>query len=365
MAHLGFTRTVYKSGSADKAAARIEYITGHTIMPLDQTTRELRYLTEGREDLVKEGTRNLPTWAASAHAYFAAAERYEGGGEHRQYNAFEEWKILLPYELSRAQNEALVEDLLDTIVGTALPCTYAFHEPRTLSGSRPQPHIHLLLSARRNDEHVRTVETHFKRHNRTHPERGGAQKDETFRALGAVKAHRLMISDIVNLHLEMHGQGARVHPDSLQARGIDRTPEPKLLPSESQKYREKGIKTERVQDVLAIRQARATQPPREQNNARQYWEQRKAFLGITRDMPHAQKLAHILLKRHGRPDRVPVRYRTLLQQPPSRTQEPRRERGGQVQRLARVLVAQLDDTRAQGTLRVRLHEPEQGQGMGI
>lgn len=363
MAHLNFTRTVYKSGRTGKAMARIEYITGHKVTPLDQTTRELRYLTEGREDLVQEGTRNLPGWAATAHAYFAAAERYEGGGEKRQYNAFEEWKITLPYELSRTQNAALVEGLLDTIAGTALPCTYAFHEPQTLNGSRPQPHIHLLLSARRNDAHVRTAETHFKRYNRAHPERGGAQKDPAFGVLGAVKASRLMISDVLNLHLERHGQIARVHPDSLQARGIDREPEPKLLPSESAAYRTNGVVSPALATVLAIRQARATAPPREQNNARQYWEQRKAFLGITRDMPHDQKLAHILLKRHGTVERVPVRYRALLQ--PSRAPRQMPERAGQFQRLTRVLIAQREDTHAQGRLRVRLHEPGRDQGIGI
>ena len=59
-----------------------------------------------------------------------------------------------------------------------------------------------------------TPEQHFKRYNREHPERGGAQKDDAFRHRGAIKAHRVLITDILNVHLEYAGQAARVHPDS-------------------------------------------------------------------------------------------------------------------------------------------------------
>jgi MobA/MobL family len=313
--------------------------------------------------LVKEVTGNMPVWAAgSAHTYFAAAEHYERlslGNAQRRGIAFEEWKIMLPHELSRAQNEGLMTHLLDVIAGEALPYMAAFHEPKAMDG-KPQPHIHLLISARRNDEHARTAEQHFRRFNRKEPARGGAQKDPAFWHQGAVRLHRLMISDVLNLHLEQHGHAARVHPEALKARGIVREPEPRLLPSESNAYRTHKQVSTKLAEVFQSRQARATQPPREQNNARQYWEARKAFLGITRDLPHDQKLAHILLKRHGRIERVPTRYRALLtREAPVR----RRERITQGARLARVLVAQLEDTRAQGTLRVRLHDLERESGM--
>ena len=363
MAHLGFARTVYKSGSNGKAAARIAYITGRMATPLDFATRQLVYLTQGREDLVKEGTGNLPVWAQDAQAYFSAAEKFEG----KDRVAFEEWKITLPHELTREQNEALVDDLLATIAGTSLPYTYAFHEPRTLSDARPQPHMHLLISARRTDEYARSAETHFKLWQAKSPERGGARKDPAMNAKGAVKMHRLMISDMLNMHLELNGQVARVHPDSLKARGIQREPEPKMSPGESRAYREEGIKSRRVQTVLDIREERATQPPLEQNNARQYWEQRKAFLGITRAMSQPEKIAHILLRRHGNVARVPARYRPLVEYKHSRQQS--RQAGQEtpsvsqrMQRLARQLAH--DEEAAGGPLRVRLHAQEQEQGMG-
>jgi hypothetical protein len=159
MAHLHFKRTVYKAGGT-KAAARIEYITGQKITEQDKADRQLRYISEGREDLVAEGTRNLPVWAeGNPHTYFRAAEQYErasANNEQRRGVAFEEWKISLPQELTQDQNKALVEDLLDTIAGDRLPCTYAFHAPTTLDGRHEQPHIHLLISGRITDGYTRT-----------------------------------------------------------------------------------------------------------------------------------------------------------------------------------------------------------------
>jgi hypothetical protein len=303
MAHLHFRRTVYKVGST-KAAERIEYITGQKITEQDKADRQLHYIKDGREDLVAEGTRNLPAWAeGNPHTYFRAAEQYE----RTNGVAFEEWKITLPQELSHAQNKALVEDLLDTIAGDRLPCTYAFHAPTTIDGRQEQPHIHLLISGRITDGHARTPAQHFKRWNSQQPERGGAQKDARMNHQGAVKAHRLMISDMLNVHLELHGHVARVHPDSLESRGIARKPEPKLLPSESAAYREKGEVSPTMAEVLRIREARAQDPPAEQNNAHQYWEQRKAFLGITRDMSRADKVGRIVALRHGTPLPTPQR----------------------------------------------------------
>ena len=144
MAHLHFKRTVYRSGGGT-ASKRLEYITRQPERELVAADRQLRYLREDREDLIYERSRNLPAWAAgNPHTYFRAAERYE------RVNgvAFEEWKVTLPQELSHRQNLALTRDLVDAIAGTRLPITYAFHDPATLDGTRQQPHLHLLISAR-------------------------------------------------------------------------------------------------------------------------------------------------------------------------------------------------------------------------
>ena len=72
-------------------------------------------------------------------------------------------------------------------------------------------------------------------------------------------------------------------------------------------------------------------------------------------MPVEQKIAHILLKRHGAVERVPARYRQRQPQRDSRSLRLH------MQRLARHLAQ--DDTPRGGTLRVRLHE-EREHGMG-
>ena len=173
VAHLHFARTVYHSGGG-KASGRIAYITRQPEHEGSAYDRQARYIArEDREDLVYERSRNLPAWAAgNPHTYFRAAERYERANGV----AFEEWKVTLPHELSHRQNLALMRDLVEAIAGTRLPITYAFHDPPTLRGTRQQPHLHLLISARQNDAHTRTAATHFKRYNRAHPERGGARE---------------------------------------------------------------------------------------------------------------------------------------------------------------------------------------------
>lgn len=318
--------------------------------------RQLTYITHtAREDLVFAGSRNLPAFSASnAYVFFEASEKYE------RINgvAFEEFKITLPVELTMDQNKALAKDMIDAIAGNSLPCAFAFHNPKTLDEASEQPHLHLLISARQTDGIERTAAQHFKRYNAEHPERGGAQKEKAMNVYHATKLHRLMISDILNMHLEFNGQVARVHPDSLKERGITREPEPKLLPSESAAYRETGVvePDSTIATVLRIRQERAAQPPHEQNNARQYWEQRKAFLGITRDMPQDVKIAHILLKRHGAVERVPERYRRHLERQQPRQKTP--DLAQHFQRLARQLTP--SEEHGHGHLHIRLHDQERG-----
>ena len=296
MAHIAFMRTVYKSGGR-AARGRLQYITRDLERAQTPAARQLRYLREGREDLVYTNTRNLPGWAqGDACRYFQEAERSErapGAQERYRGRAFEEWKILLPNMLGHAANMHLMRDLLDVIAGDLLPCTYAFHDPTSLSGTTQQPHLHLLISARQTDEHERTPSQHFRRYNARHPAQGGARKDPAFRHKGAVKAWRVTISDVLNVHLERAGLEDRVHPDSLKTRGIARHPEPKLLPSESRAYRENSVVSAAMAEVLDIRAQRQETRASEQANARAYWEQRKGMLGITDDMDMPAQLAAI------------------------------------------------------------------------
>src|SRR5207248_10180868 len=134
----------------------------------------------------------------------------------------------------------------------------------------------------------RTEEHFFRRYNAAHPERGGARKDPELNHFGAVKAARVMVVDILNLHLEHAGHEGRLHPDSLDARGIDREPEPKLLPSDSNKLKYHYEVTPRMQEVFDHRYARSQHAGAELEDAQRYWTERKQQLGISRDMPMDQ-----------------------------------------------------------------------------
>jgi hypothetical protein len=289
--HLHFRRTVHKSGGK-QASARVRYITRETERePASQAERQLRYVSrEGREDLIYTRSRNLPGWAqGSPQTYFRAAEQYEWA----RGNAFEEWKITLPQELSPRQNMDLMRDVVATIAGERLPITYAFHSPQTMDGTQAQPHLHLLISGRQEDGIMRTPAQHFKKYNRTHPERGGAPKDPALYHYRAVKGWRVTISDVINVHLERAGREERLHPDRLEDQEIPRRPEPKLLPSQSRAYREQGTVSETMQEVLTIRAERQQTRATEQAKAREYWEERKSALGITEDMDLPAQLAVI------------------------------------------------------------------------
>jgi hypothetical protein len=183
---------------------------------------------------------------------------------------------------------------------------WAFHCPRAADGGE-QPHVHVIWSARTLDAHARSPEQFFTRYNRAHPERGGAEKAREFSHFGSVKAFRTMYTDIMNVHLEAAGHVARLHPDRLSDRGFDRIPEPRLAPSDSNALKYEGHITERMQQVLDHRQARQQYIPAERVQAREYWEERKAALGITRDMPLGAQLTHITQAREQAVHRAPAR----------------------------------------------------------
>jgi len=307
VAHLHFRQTVYKSGGS-AAAGRVAYISRQPVKALDRADQQLRYLgvTEGpqrREDLVATTSHNLPAWAdGKPHTYFAAAERYEGVDRV----AFTEWKITLPRELSHRENLALAHDLLDASFGTTHPYTYAFHDPVAVDGER-QPHLHVLWSGRSLDGIDRQPAQFFKRWNAHHPERGGARKDPALNHLGAVFAARQMLCDITNVHLEQHGHAARLDPRSLEERGIDRTPEPKLLPSDSHALKHRFEVTPSMQHVFAHRHERMQHEGAEQAQAQRSWERRELALGLTPGMTMEASLQRIRQARAQAITRTPER----------------------------------------------------------
>jgi hypothetical protein len=267
-----------------------------------------------REDLVYWRARNLPTWSHdNPVTYFSAAEQHERANGA----AYTEWRFSLPRELSHTQQMAAARDLLLASFGDRHPYVWALHDPIAADGGR-QPHVHCLWSGRTLDGIERGPAQFFKRYNAQHPERGGAQKSPALNHFGAVKAARILYTDTMNLALERGGYEARVHPDSLESRGIDyRTPEPRLQPSDSNALKYKYEVTERMQEVMVHRMQRTSHAEQEQAQAQRYWEGRKVTLGITRHMTHEQKLERITYARERlvhEPERPRVSVQALTRE---------------------------------------------------
>ena len=292
MAIAGFSRTAYHgSGGAGQVGRRIAYITRSGEYAAEARIRHqglARETGRTREDLVFWNSRNLPSWTeGNPTTYFTAAERYESA----KNVAYEEWKVSLPRELTRRQQVDAARDFLHAAFGTAHPYVWAFHAP-VAQDQGEQPHLHVISSSRTLDEYGRSPAQFFRRYNRHDPEAGGAAKDRAFSHFGAVKAFRELYTDTMNLHLEAGGYEVRLHPDSLQDREIDREPEPKLQPSDSNAYR-RGVVTDALRAVLEHRARRAHTAEQEAASARIHWQFRQLTLGIEPEMSFAQKFTQI------------------------------------------------------------------------
>jgi len=305
-----FTRTAYKSGGQGRAAQRIQYITREGSYSPAEARISHQGLEAGtarqREDLVQWEHHNLPTWAQEDPVrYFSAAERYEGANRV----AYTEWRFSLPRELSRAQQVDAAHDVLQAAFGDRHPYVWALHDPPAADGGS-QPHVHVLWSARTLDAHDRTLDTYFKKYNRAHTERGGAEKALDSYHFGSVKAARVLYTDVMNLHLERAGHAARLHPDRLRDRGFDRTPEPRLDPSDSNAFKFKHTITPAMQQVLDHRAARGQYVDAEQAQARTYWEQRRETLALDFAATPGERVACIAWAHHqsltGTPAQTPA-----------------------------------------------------------
>jgi len=289
------------------AGQRVNYITRQGIYsPAEARVRHqgLQHGTDlEREDLVYWRARNLPQWAEEDPVrFFNTAEQHTSPHQI----AYEEWKVSLPRELSRRQQMDAARAFLQASFGDRHPYVWALHDPVAADGHR-QPHAHILWSARTLDGLNRTEDQFFRRFNRAHPERGGAEKAREFSHFGAVKASRVLYTDVMNLHMEMAGHEARLHPDTLTDRGFDRDPEPRLRPSDSNALKYRYAVTPAMQKVFAHRFARTQSAPVELADAQAYWQRRTVELGITRDMPMDQQLAHIRQARTQAITRIPER----------------------------------------------------------
>lgn len=255
MAHLHFDfKPRRMQAHAGGAKLAVQYLTRSG--PYEPTQqRDVAYLTRQdaatrqRGDLIMEETRNLPGWAYNdATLFFQSAEAYER--KNGQYAVA--IQASLPRELPREQQLELMHDFLESQL-KGKPLLVVVHEPIGKDG-QPQPHFHVLASARTNDGAERTASGYFRRSDANEP---GAAKDRFFVHKQAPARLRQAYSDLTNAALERAGSPERVDPRSLWTRGVEREAAPKATRAE----------------VDATR-------AHEQRIAEEHWQARKITLGL-------------------------------------------------------------------------------------
>jgi hypothetical protein len=176
-----------------------------------------RFKAERYGEIGESERANLPVWAqGSTVRFFAAADKHERANG----NAYREFELALPVELTDSERGALVRAFVAEQLGDRHAYVWAIHEP-----TGHNPHVHIMFSERRRDGIERGPEQYFKRANPRHPERGGCAKVGWFTGTGgrkAVEALRARWAEVQNQALERAGIEARVDHRSLAAQGIER-----------------------------------------------------------------------------------------------------------------------------------------------
>ena len=164
----------------------------------------------------------MPTWAKEDSAEFWRAcddlERANG-------RAYREFEVALPRELPHKEQAALVRQFVSEQLGDRHAYAWAIHDK-----GDGNPHAHIMFSERIQDGIDRPKEQYFKRANGKVPEHGGCRKDDRWNVGRGQKSEvlfeaRARWADLQNVHLERAEELSRVDHRSLEAQGIERTPQ--------------------------------------------------------------------------------------------------------------------------------------------
>ena len=232
----------YKKLEESRAKSHSEYL-----------SREYKYANRAQE-LEATWSGNLPKWARSAGEFWAAADTFERANGR----VYTEVVISLPRELSRDGREQVVKDFIANEIGERFTYTVAIHNPTAMDGGE-QPHAHVMFSVRERDGIEREKELYFRRANTTNPELGGVKKSREWsmdeRSNDRVNQIRATWEELANQALKKEGHEVRIDRRSLEARGIDREPEPKMGPEVTQRLK-RGHETEIGGKVIELRNYR-------------------------------------------------------------------------------------------------------------
>lgn len=199
-----------KNGKTGNAKRHCEYI-----------LREGSYANgTKKEELVYKQFGNLPDWSAKPTDFFAAADLYE----RKNGNAYTEFEIALPAELSLEENIKLVKRFVEENVGSNKAYCFAIHEKNAaLDNDKRQPHAHIMFSERiiENKQNVKPDYQFFKRYNKKYPERGGYKKDDRFNTSLKTGSENVLkvrksLEKIINEAYEKNGIDAKVSCKSLR-----------------------------------------------------------------------------------------------------------------------------------------------------
>src|SRR5712691_7526328 len=219
------------------------------------TTHHARYLVrEGKagDDLVATGSGGLPSWATDAAMFWQAADRYE---KREDATVARTYQVTLPRELSHEARMELAHDITETFFAR-FPHTWAVHCPTGADGQE-QPHLHVVLSERRDDGIPRAIPTYFRRAHPRDPRCGGARKDRGLHGKARLRALRAGIATLTNAALEREGHPIAVSHESLRTRGVTRAPERAVNPYNTQAIQQildarKTVPQERAAEENAV-----------------------------------------------------------------------------------------------------------------
>ena len=173
----------------------------------------------GRDDLVCWGSGNMPSWAAAdPRQLFEAADLYERANGRLFVHVW----VALPNELTESERHELGLAIAAALTAAGLPFVYSIHAGDPKSPGEPaNPHIHIVISERVNDNIPREARQWFRRANPREPARGGAAKDRRLKEVTWVDDARRVAARLTNEYLALAGCKARVTADSHEVRIVE------------------------------------------------------------------------------------------------------------------------------------------------
>ena len=123
---MAIARLSVKVGKAGKAAPHAEYI--------DRDEEKKKKEEQAKTDLEHSDYGNMPKWAEhNPINFWQAADLYE----RKNGSTYREYEIALPREMNAEQRLELVEDFIQSEIGSKYPYQFAIHNPKAMDGSSP------------------------------------------------------------------------------------------------------------------------------------------------------------------------------------------------------------------------------------